>query len=314
MTKFYNLNGILGTEESENSVLSEWNNHFSIKLNDNTTNIDFKLISITNKVVTKLFGSPQKMYNILYTKSMIYSYAGVDAEIKISKTDFEKWFNSESSEETNKLLFYYDFQNLVGSLQNLIQESRYIFCEFYKTLNENSFMLSQNPINSDGMMFASGQLVTTIFSKINHLFINLVSQLDFITKIALELQSLPDDFKEYPKLKSNNILYGNLKKIHNMDFSKTIFEKTDDIKLIISLRNEIIHNASFENIPKVYQVFKDNKMIEKFIFIPDSTNGIFDSFKNRNRFFNNEIKLNEILPELVTEFWKKMEFTIDRLK
>ncbi|SHJ24564.1 hypothetical protein SAMN04488096_1186 [Mesonia phycicola] len=314
MTKYYNLNGILGTEETENSVLCEWNNQFSIKSNDNTTEIDFKLIAITHKVAEKMFGSYQNLYNILITKSTIYSYAGVDAEIKISKTDFEKWINSENSEETNKLLFYYDFQNLVGSLQNLIQESRFIFCEFYKSLNENSFMLSENPINPNGMMFASGQLVTTIFSKVNHLFINLVSQLDFITKIANELENIPNDFKEYPKLKSNNILYGNLKKLQNIDFTNTVFEKTDDIKLIISLRNEIIHNASFENIPKVYQVFKDNKMIEKFIFIPDSTNGIFDSFKNRNRFFNNEIKLNELLPELVTEFWKKMEFTIDKLK
>lgn len=314
MTKYYNLNGILGTEETENSVVCEWNNQFSIKSNDNTVDLDFKLIAITHKVAEKMFGSYQNLYNILITKSTIYSYAGVDAEIKISKTDFEKWINSENSEETNKLLFYYDFQNLVGSLQNLIQESRFIFCEFYKSLNENSFVLSENPINPNGMMFASGQLVTTIFSKVNHLFINLASQLDFITKIAVELQNIPNNFKEYPKLKSNNILYGNFKKIQNIDFTNTVFEKTDSIKLIISLRNEIVHNASFENIPKVYQVFKDNKMIEKFIFIPDSTNGVFDSFKNRNRFFNNEIKLNEILPKLVTEFWKKMEFTIDKLK
>jgi hypothetical protein len=314
MTKYYNSNGILGTKENENYVLYEWNNQFSIKSNDNTTNINFKLISLTHKVADKMFGSYKHLYNILITKSTIYSCAGVDAEIKISKTDFEKWIKSENSEETNKLLFYYDFQNLVGSLQNLIQESRFIFCEFYKTLNENSFMLSEKPTNTNGMMFASGQLVTTIFSKANHLFINLASQLDFITKIAFELQNIPEYFKEYPKLKSNKILFGNLNKIQNLNLENTLFEKTDNIKLIISLRNEIIHNASFENIPKVYQVFKDNKMIEKFIFIPDSTNGVFDSFKNRNRFFNNEIKLNEILPELVTEFWKKMEFTIDKIK
>lgn len=315
MNKYYNLNGILETEETGNSVLCEWNNRFIIKLNDNTIDIDSKLIELTNKVAEKMFGSQQKLHDILITKSVIFSYAGVDAEIKISKTDFEKWVNDENSEETNKLLFYYDFENLVGSLQNLIQESKFLYCDFYKSLNENSFMLSENPIKPTGVMFASGQLVTTVFSKINHLFINLASQLDFITKISVELENiLPNNFKEYPKLKSKKILYGNLNKINNLDFTDTIFDKTDDIRLIISLRNEIVHNASFENIPKVYQVFKENIMIEKFILIPDSTNGNFDSFKNRNRFFNNEVKLNELLPPLVTGFWKKMEITIDKLK
>ena len=314
MTKYYNINGILTTEEKDGSVVCEWNNNFSIKSNDNTTEIDFKLISLTYKVADKIFGSIQNLYSILPYKSTVFSYAGVDAEIKISKQEFEKWILSQKSEETHKILFYYDFQNLVGSLQNLVQESRFLLCDFYKTLNENSFMLVEKPMQSDILMFASGQLVTNIFSKINHLFINLASQLDFITKIALELENLPTDFSDYPKLKSNGILYGDIKKIKSINFENTLFEKTDDLKLIISLRNEIIHNASFENIPKVYQVFKDNVMLEKFIFIPDTTNGIFDTFKNRNRFFNNEIKLNEILPTLVTDFWKKMEITIDNLK
>lgn len=314
MTKYYNINGIPGTEESAKSVLYEWNNQFSIKENDNTTNIDFKLIEITQNIAAKMFGSYQDFYNILITKTTIFPFAGVDAEIKISKREFETWLNSESSIENNKLLYYYDLQSLIGSLQNLIQESRILFCDFYKTLNENSFMLSENPINPSGVMFASGQLVTTIFSRINHLFINLASQLDFITKISIELENIPTSFNEYPKLKSKKIQYSNLNKIKNLELSDTVFEKTDDIKLILSLRNEIVHNASFENIPKVYQVFKENKMIEKFIFVPDYTNGNFDSYKNRNRFFNNEVKLNELLPILVTEFWKKMELTIDRLK
>lgn len=314
MNKYYSINGIITDEPTDNSVVFEWNNNFSIKSKDNTTEIDFKLISLTHKVADILFGSVQNLYGILPFKSTVYSYAGVDAEIKVSKQEFEKWVNSEKSEETHKLLFYYDFQNLVGSLQNLVQESRFLFCNFYKTFNKNSFMLSDKPLQPDIVMFASGQLVTNVFSTINHLFINLASQLDFITKIVYEIENLPSDFKEYPKLKSNGILYGDSKKIKAINLNNTLFDRTNELKLILSLRNEIVHNASFENIPKVYQVFKDNVMIEKFIYIPDTTNGNFDTFKNRNRFFNNEIKLNEKLPGLVTDFWKKMETTIDKLK
>ncbi|WP_374099026.1 hypothetical protein PGK76_008280 [Riemerella anatipestifer] len=312
MKKFYNIDGIMSDEKTDKSIVLECSNQFSIFAKDNTSELDLKLISLTHKVAEILFGSVQNLYNLPLT--IAHSYGGVDAEIKVSKQEFEKWVNSQKSDVTHKILFYYDFQNLVGSLQNLISESRFLFCDFYKTLNINSFMLSSNPMNQDILMFASGQLVTNIFSKINHLFINLASQLDFLTKITFELENLPKDFLEYPKLKSNKILYGDFKRIKSLTFDNTLFDKTDDIKLIICLRNEIIHNASFENIPKVYQQFKQNKMVEKFIYVPDFTNGNFDTFKNRNRFFNNEVKLNEILPKLITDFWSKMETTIDKIK
>jgi hypothetical protein len=312
MCKFYNTNGISTKQSTVNSVVYECSNHISVKENDNTGEIDFKLISLTHNVAIQIFGNFQKLYSLQI--NTIPPYAGIDAEIKISKKEFEKWLSSQKTEDTNRILYYYDFQNLVGSLQNLIQESRFLYCDFYKVLNENSFMLAEKPMEPNALMFASGRLVTNIFSKINHLFINLASQLDFITKISFELENLPNDFSKYPKMKSNGILYGDLKKINFISREKTIFDKTDDLKLILSLRNEIVHNASFENIPKVYQVFKNNEIIEKYIYVPDSTNGVFDSYKNRNRFFNKETKLNEILPDLLTSFWRKMEITIDRLK
>lgn len=312
MNKYYNIGGIMSEVKTDKSIVVEWNNQFSIFAKDNTIELDFKLISITQKVAKVLFGSLQNLYNIPLTFAHIYG--GVDAETKVSKHEFEKWVRSQKSDEAHKILYYYDFQNLVGSLQNLIIESRFLFCDFYKNFNINSYMLSANPIDPNIVMFASGQFVTNIFSKINHLFINLASQLDFITKIAFELENLPTNFSEYPKLQSKGLLYGDYKKIKSINFDKTLFDKTDDIKLIISLRNEIIHNASFENIPKVYQKFENNRMVEKYIYIPDYTNGNFDTFKNRNRFFSNEVKLNEILPNLLTDFWAKIEVTIDNMK
>lgn len=313
MTKYYNTNGITTQKPNTSFWVSEWNNNFSFSRGDNTTDLDFKLISLNHKFADQIFGSIQNFYSKLPYLTTAHSYGGMDAEIKVSKTQFEKWVDNERSEETHKILYYYDLQSLTGSLQNLIQESRYLLYNFYKTLNENSFLIAKNPMKPNMVMFASGRIVTDIFAKINHLFINLSSQLDFIAKIAYEFERLPDDYTYYPRLKSKKFLYGDFKKIRTIDFSQTIFEKDKTIKLILSLRNEIVHNASFENIPKVYQVFKDNQLIEKFILIPDSTNGILDSYKNRNRFFSSEVKLNEELPDLVTGFWKRMEATIDKI-
>lgn len=115
MSKYYNINGISTTNPTNEWVAHKWSNNFSNKFNDNTGEIDIKLISLTHKVADKLFGSIQKPYSLPLNSAHIY--AGVDAEIKISKQEFEKWVNSGKSEQTHKILFYYDFQNLVGSLQ-----------------------------------------------------------------------------------------------------------------------------------------------------------------------------------------------------
>ncbi|MBA4057604.1 MAG: hypothetical protein C0490_23015, partial [Marivirga sp.] len=205
---YYNLNGIQSPNPATNLIVTDWQGGFVMNNNDNTPEIDSKLIEIGHRAAAKLFGSIQNFNNLLPTLSMAYPYGGVDAEVKVSKNEFEKWVNSVRSPENHKILFYYDVQNLIGSLQNLVQESRHLFCEFYKILNRNSFMLIDRPMQPDIVMFASGQIVSGIFSEINHLFINLASQLDFVTKIAFELEHLPQNFDEYPKLRSRGILFG----------------------------------------------------------------------------------------------------------
>lgn len=314
MDTFYNKNGISSTKPTNEIFwILEWNNQFSINSRDISGDLDFELIALTHKLQSKLFGSPQAFYNKLMTRTTWLSYAGIDAEIKISKVEFEKLVIENNTEETNKFLYYYDVNNIIGSLQNLVQKSKYLFCEFYKILNINSFMLQPKPFEKDSLMFASGQLVTNIYSTINHLFINLASQLDFITKICIEFENFPKDFNVYQKLKCRGKLFGHAQRIKKLPFENTVFAKSDKIQLILSLRNDIIHNSSLENIPKVYQQFQNWEMIEKFILIPDNTNGLFDSFVNRNRFFNNDVKLNEILPDLIFEFWNKLMTTIKLL-
>jgi len=313
MIKYFNVNGITSEEPNSEFWISQWQNNFSISGEDNTYDIDSKLMQLSNVISKTIFGSSQNFYNKLPFLSSIYSFGGIDAEVKLSKKGFEKWVNQEASKEAYQVLYYYDMQNLIGCLQNLVQESKFLLCDFFKTFNENSFQLTEKPIQPDGIFYAAGQHVIEPFSKINHLFINLVSQLDIITKIIFEFENMQLDFTGYPKLKSSKVLFGDAKRISSIDFKDTVFEKTSYIQLILNIRNEIVHNASIENIPKVYQVFEKNKMIEKFILIPDTTNGNFDTYKNRKRFFGQDTKLNELLPVLITKFWKRMEVTIEKI-
>lgn len=311
MEMYYNINGIISEKPNNDKFwITDLHGDFFIQGNDISSDVNFECVNLINLLAEKIFGSVESFHVLSMVQPQWIPYSGIDTEISISKTNFEKLYTSNKSEILNKLLYYYDFRNKIGSLQNLIIESRYLFGEFYKTFNINSFMLGSNPFEPDSLMFSSGILVTNIFSKINHLFINLSSQLDFITKIFYEYQNLPKDFNEYPKLKCYNILYDDFKRINLPNVLGSVFEKIDNLKLIINLRNEIIHNSSFENISKVYQKFENNKMVEKFILIPDSINGNFDTFRNRNRFFYNNIKLNEILPDLVFDFWNRMLATV----
>jgi len=94
----------------------------------------------------------------------------------------------------------------------------------------------------------------------------------------------------------------------------SIYDMSESMRMIMYLRNEIVHNASIDSVPKVYQIIKDKKIIEKFILLPDFDDGIVCTFKNRKRFFNNDTKLNEILPQLIEEFWTRLKYTISEIK
>lgn len=311
---YYHQNGLPSDEPRENEYwITYFYDRFVMKEDDLSYDLENSLLSMYGLFQTKIFGSPQKYFKNIYSMGQWIPYAGIDAELKISKIEFEKILKISKSEETHKMLYYYDCVNLIGSLQNLVQESRYLFCDFYRVLNSNSFMLQPLPMKPTMIMFASGFLVTDLFSKINHLFITLSSQLDFVTKLLFELKNIHTDFSEYPKLKSKGLLYGDFRKLKFVDIGETLFEKAESVNLIISIRNEIIHNSSFENIPKVYQAFENNKMVEKFVLIPDHINGNFVTSKNRNRFFDNDIKLNEVLPNIFLDFQRRLIKTIQLL-
>ncbi|WP_432327993.1 hypothetical protein ACRQ5D_33850 [Mucilaginibacter sp. P25] len=287
-----------------------WNGHsFVLSGNDLTNDIETLAFHLREMAAEKIFGSLKEYHDqIPFTPSWI-TYGGIDSDIKISRDEFDKLIR-ETDEAENQLLYYHDLVSLIGSMQNAVQQAKHLMGEFYRELNRNSFMLSPEPFEPDMTMIASGLMVTSIFSFTNHLFITLYSQLDFISKICFELENLQTDFSSYPKLKSSKILYGDSKRLKLHGEKGTLFEDTDNLRLIQTLRNEIVHNGSFENIPKVFLEFRENHIIEKFIFLPDFENGIIKTVKNRKRFFDDEVKLNELLPELIFDFWERLVKTL----
>lgn len=319
--QIYNTNGIPSTVPGANPfyVIELGNGDIALSISDYTCQIENACNELRDILAIKIFGDLKKYHN--YFTAPIFPFAaqaGIDAEMKLSKEDLESLImglKSEHKEEAHKLFYYFDVENLIGTLQNAFMETKVIVTQFYRTLNVNSFLIHDNLFMVDqGIQFASGPIVTNVTALINHLFINLYSQLDFTTKIIFELENLHTDFLGYPKLKSKEKLFGDGKHTSFREMQGSIYQLTDNIRTIMYLRNEIVHNSSIDSIPKVYQSVEKGHITEKFILLPDMKDGIIKSFKNRKRFFDDEVKLNELLPELLEEFWQKLLFTLVAIK
>lgn len=312
---YYNTNGI----SSELPKLDKFwfqksFDRYIYKEGDISVELDFICIALQHLLAEKIFGSRQAYFSLLITTHTGITYGRIDSDVKISKEEFEKMVQAgDTNEVFNKLLYYYDCRNLISTLQNSILETQNLVGQFYELLNENNFLLNTKPINSTGLQFAGGFTIINIVSVMNYLFVNLHSQLDFITKIIYEFENLEKHFSKYPKIKSAKILYGNSKHL-KIKKQGTLLENSKLTNLIMTLRNEIVHNASLDNLPKVYQLFKDGILIEKYILLPDTLEGKLKTYQNRRRFFDNENKLNEILPALVIEFWQRLKQTLQNIK
>ena len=85
-----------------------------------------------------------------------------------------------------------------------------------------------------------------------------------------------------------------------------MFEKCKLIDTIEALRNEVVHNGSWELNPKVFLVFKEGEIVERFFLFPDIEQGHLATVKNRRHFFSSNNKVNNILPKIHMEFMNRV--------
>lgn len=247
--------------------------------------------------------------------------AGLDSDNSLSKELYNKYFSErlykgilEESESILKLecrkynyAYVYDCQSMVNTLQELILGTQSNFIGFYKLLctmeGRNDFCDDYYVLNSDGRM---------IFGMLYSLIISLYSTFDILTKIVYELEHLQSSKNSYIRTKSQKNLYGQKNKISINNVEGTVFKKTRSINIIENLRNELVHNATWEMNPKVFFKHNAGKIVERCIYIPDFDNeGHLVKFINRKRFFSQGKKVNEELPALYFEILDKIRYTIE---
>ncbi|WP_155490308.1 hypothetical protein [Pseudomonas syringae group genomosp. 3] len=82
----------------------------------------------------------------------------------------------------------------------------------------------------------------------------------------------------------------------------SLFESCEEVQEVESVRNLLIHDGLLDDMPKAYEVIQNGVAIERFILMPDRTNGQFERYKNRRLFYGREDKINLRLASLVRAF------------
>ena len=280
--------------------------------------------SVAHEKVHILYGMAKKhifpngqLYNDTYRIIPAFtSSLGIRSDEPFSKDDLGSILSMLKKDSPalvpiiNQYLYLEDIYNIISSVQNLLIGMQHNFISYYSTISKiQPFILSQENVWS-----VTGFQCELVSSSISSYFIKACSILDLLTKICFELDHSPSDFLQYRKLRSSNLLYGDRKHLLKMNnISETIFCHDSFICTLEAIRNEVIHNGSWESFPSVYIRTSQNEVKERFMLFPDFIDGHYEKFVNRNHFYSQGLKVNDELPKLHQKFMFYLINTISKM-
>ncbi|HBV8006463.1 TPA: hypothetical protein MD649_004263 [Klebsiella pneumoniae] len=233
---------------------------------------------------------------------------GHSSESQVSKEAFSNRIINITSPNT---LYIQDCEALIAYIQECCIEITQLVSKFYETLN-NDLGLVILTRDKTGTQTVKSPETNLVFSLLSSTFIKISSLLDYITKIAFETIRCPLPIEKYKKLLSRDKLYGKYKELNIENCSGTIFEDSNLINTIISIRDYIIHHGYIDERPKVYHKLENWACVEKYILMPDiNESGRLENCVNRTLFYSQEVKLNELLPDMIREIFQRVHKSIE---
>ena len=291
--------------------------------------LDALCVELYDVFQNTFFPSRDDYYKDYGVQPQWISRAGLDSDFDMPKDELVKCFSTPLHDrmaemgvkdesllqvykeiEAKKFKYAYtaDCQSLVNTLQELIASCHSSFVGFYKHLCS----LHAVP-RMDGVYFECSAESRMAYSFLYSFIIQIYSSFDILTKIAYELENIKFCETSYAKLAAGKVLYGDKKDL-SMDVTGTVFEKCRTTSIIENLRNELIHNATWEMSPKIFITTDNGKITERYIFMPDFTaEGTLVTFKNRKRFFAEGRKVNDELPRLYFDVFQRVYITLEKL-
>lgn len=291
--------------------------------------LDALCVELYDVFQNAIFSAQDDYYKDYEIQPQWISRAGLDSDFDMPKDELVKCFSTPIHDrmaqigvkdeillqtyqeiEAKKFKYAYtaDCQSLVNTLQELIAGCHSAFVGFYK------YLCSLRAVpQMDGIYFECSAESRMVYSFLYSFVIQIYSSFDILTKIAYELENIKPCESSYTKLAASKILYGN-KKALSIDVVGTVFEKCRTTSIFENLRNELVHNATWEMSPKIFISTDNGKTISRHIFLPDFTvEGTLVTFKNRKRFFAEGKKVNEELPRLYFDVLQRVYTTLEKL-
>ena len=273
--------------------------------------IDNSLNDMYDLMLEYVFGDIQAYYDLVYNLPRICDDAGYSPEAQISNDNLNTVIQRTGKNSIfGREMLLADLQFLIGSINNLVSSLSFDFINFYIFLSRIDFPKNHFDENT---IYTTGHRCGVVFSSLTSYFTKAYSILDIMTKLAYEFEHDPGSYKGLTKLRSKDVLFGTKKDLSLFKVPGTIFEISDKscISIIESLRNELVHNGTWELSPKIYCEFDGENPKRKYIYWPDFSQGHLACSINRKRFFSSAYTTNEALVAIHLEFLNRLAFTID---
>lgn len=276
--------------------------------------LDNELASLYDTLVDLFFEDKKSYYEELKVLPIWVQEAGQNSDYLVSAEMFQELIQSDYSVKFPNLykhLYLVDCQFLVGTVQNLLSSMEDAFIRYYVTLATlDCTDRHKELVNSNGIIFEQSETSRCAAAVLETYFIKAYSVLDIVCKICFEFQNKNEDFSSYKKLKNAKVLWGDRKKLSINNSHNTLFEKCELVSMIESLRNELVHNGTWELNPKIFIRIEDAKVQERYMLFPDMSQGRLATVKGRKHFFYEEIKVNDVFPNFHIEFKNRLLNTI----
>ena len=272
--------------------------------------IDSELVKLHSKFQDLLFPDSEYYDTTSYSMPIALYEAGYNSYYCFSKDGLQKLIDkiAPSSPTIYRHLYLADCQFLLSTIQNLAIGLDYSFVSFFiKLCNLN---VETSYYEEDDVLSCSSYDSICLASLLESYYTKAYSVLDMLTKVVYELEHFPKNISHHQKLQSANIMWGKRKNLRIYNQANTLFYPNDTVRLIESIRNEVVHNGSWEQHPKVFLKLKDKCIIERYMLFPDSEGGILSNLKNRKHFFGNETRVNDVLPKTHMDFLKMLLNTV----
>lgn len=258
------------------------------------------LEDINLKLLQRLFSDPSGFWDALATFDFDLLQAGLDPEARAGRDQFNDFFKSASG-DAQKLIFYYSVRGYNHAAQNMLKHVIISLGDAYELLsNENLEEKVPLAVQSHGGEHYRNLTSPTchrIWERLSYCIEKVISFLDFLSKYIAELSAM-DGKKVTGRLNTSSVTFGGWRKI-KLAKDTALTNQTDDLRMLMVLRDETVHNGTLDHFSRVYEHAVDSTVQARFLLIPDHDAGRILTAAGRRRFFHQDNHLNAILPTAI---------------